>query len=460
MDGPQQLSVLWREGMFLTPQHMQAFSREVQLAIGRNGAIGRLGNYGFKALEVDEEALERDVFTVISAEAVFRDGSHVLIPENGQVESREFGEQFVDAELPVWLGVPSARSRVPQIEGAANGNSSSAATRFVVSTTTIFDENMGDSGREVEFRRFRARLFFGDEDRSGFECLRIANLVRRGKPVATSALSTTYIPPTLACGASAVLSSRLKAIATDVRSQARDLASRLPQTAALASGQKGADLGGFIKLQSVNASLATLQQVAGLPDLHPFDAYRDLIQTVGNLSVFGEERVMPDLPTYEHGKLDECFQAVFQAISELVVADVSVPYDTVEFTRDVEREGFYQVEVPPEWVATQPAVWLAIELARPTAEVAEMAPTYVRLVPTGDIERVLQGVVPGIELQYERRTPLSFPKKDALHYFKIETEGTHRASWVKIMEERSAVILSTLGTLGEVNFHLYVELGR
>lgn len=460
MESRDQASVLWREGMFLTPQHMQAFAREVQAAIEHNGAIGRLGTYGFKQLEIDEEALGRDVFTLVSAEAHFRDGTHLLLPETGEVESREFAEHFTQAELPVWLGVPSARQRVPQIEGPSTGGAANGrVTRYRVLTETIYDENIGDSGREIEFRRFRARLFFGDEDRSGFECLRVAQLVRRGKPVATSALSPSYVPPILACGASPVLSERLVRLTTDVRSQARDLASRLPQTAALTGAEKGADVGGFLKLQSVNASLASLQLISRLPELHPFEAYRELSQTVGNLSVFGDERVMPELANYDHGRLDECFGEIFQAISELVVADVGVPYDAVAFTRDVEREGFYQIEVPREWPASQP-VWLAVELARPAAEVAEMAPTYVRLVPAGDIERVLQGVVPGIGLEFERRCPLSFPKKPELHYFKIETEGKSRNAWVKVMEERSAVILSTLGTLGDVKFHLYVEMGR
>jgi predicted component of type VI protein secretion system len=135
-----------------------------------------------------------------------------------------------------------------------------------------------------------------------------------------------------------------------------------------------------------------------------------------------------------------------------------VPYDTVTFKKDVLREGFLECEIPKEWIERQPLVYFAISLAKTAEEVAELVRWGVKLVSGADIERVLQGVVPGIALTFERMPPTSFPKRPDLHFFFIETEGNSRETWLNVMSARSAVLLSTLGFLGDIQYHLYVEL--
>lgn len=448
-------SVLWREGMFLGPQHMQAFARELHARLHRGDGVGNPGTYGLLRFAVDEEALSRDVFKLLDSEVVFKDGTSAIFPDTAAVDSREFAAFFTGAELDVWLGVPAPRPGVPQI--SLDGD---RATRYRVQVSKVSDENEREADTELEFRELQARVFFGDEDRSGYECVPIARLVRRGKPVAKSVLSGDYVPPILACGASAVVTSSLAELAEMARSQARDLASRLPSTAGLSSVEKGADIAGFVKLEAVNRTVASLDQLAHLPVLHPYDVYLGLAQVVGNLAVFGEERVMPKLPVYDHARTDECFRAVFAAIRALLVAEVAVPYDLVTFKKDALREGFLECEIPKEWIDRQPLVYLAVAVAKPAEEVAELVGWGVKLVSGADIERVLQGVVPGIELSFERMPPTSFPKRADLHFFFIETEGASRDTWLNVLKARSAVLLSTLGFLGDIQYHLYVELRR
>jgi type VI secretion system protein ImpJ len=448
-----QPSVLWREGMFLCPQHMQAFARELHARIGQNDAVGRVGNCGLVSLAVDEEALERDVFRIESAEVVFPDGTLAIFHETAVVEQREFAKLFTGPDLDVHLGLPAPQENVPQV-----GDDADRIHRYQVETRTVHDENLRDAARELEFRQLRGRLFFGDEDRSGFDTVPIARLVRQGHPVATSVLSPTYVPPAMAVGASQVLVRRLAETAEKVRGHMRDLASRVPASESLSSVDRGVDLLGFVKLQSLNQSIASLEQLAGLPSLHPFHAYLWLVQTTGNLAVYSPSRVMPELPVYDHDDLDRCFNAAFDAIDSLVVAEVSVPYDTVGFKPDPDREGFFEVDLPAEWLNGSTVFYLGIECEAPADDIADMAASGVKLIAPSAIERVLQGVVPGIPFTHQRIPPLAFPKRPDLHFFRIETEGPSRDAWLKCAEDRSAVILSALGAFEEVAFHVFVEL--
>ncbi|MCC6785655.1 MAG: type VI secretion system baseplate subunit TssK [Planctomycetes bacterium] len=445
-------SVLWREGMFLCPQHLQTHTRQMEARTHAGATLGRVGGYGIVSIEIDEESLERDVFRVIRAELLFEDGTLARIPDDATIEQREFAGAFSGPELDVHLGIPARQPGVAEL-----GERGDSRARYHAEVRGVHDENQKDEPREIEVRILHARLFFGDEDRSGFESIPLARLVRRGRPVAVSALSDAFVPPVVVCGGSAVLVRRLRELADSVRAQSRDLAARIPNTTGLSSVEKGADIAGFVKLQAVNQCVASLEQIARLPELHPFEAWLTLVQAVGNLAIFGQERVVPSLPVYAHDELDRCFGELIACVQSLIPAEVTVPYDAVPFREDPLRQGFHLCEVPADWLSRNPLMFLGVELAKSAEESASLVDTGVKLLAESDLERVLQGVVPGVHLEHVRTPPLAFPKRPDLHFFRIDTEGTSRDPWLKIVEAGTAVILTALGGLG-ARFHLYVEL--
>lgn len=446
-------SVLWREGMFLCPQHLQAFSREIAGRIVAAESVGQPGGFGLISLRVDTEALARDVFRVDEASLVLRDGTLLSIPQNGQVPQREFGEFFDGAELTVYLGVPATEENVPQL-----GDEAERLYRYRVELKSVYDENLREAAREMEFRTLCGHLFFGDEDRSGFECVPIARLIRTGKTEVVTSLSPTWIPPVLRCGAVPSLARALADIADRARAQARGLAATLPDFTRLSSVDSASDLTGIVKLQAVNRSLAVLDQISRVPDTHPFDAYLELVRVVGELAIFGSDRVTPDLPAYDHARPDVCFGAALAQIRALLGAQVAVPYDVMPFEVDAEQDGIFYASVPGEWLSRNPLFYLGVEIDQPQERTAELVAAGVKLLAPEDLESVLQGVLPGVELEPVRLAPTSFPKRANLHYFRINTEGESRDYWLHVVKARKAMVLSALGDLGKVAYGMYVEL--
>jgi type VI secretion system protein ImpJ len=451
--GPRlQPGVLWREGMFLFPQHLQAFARELGARLQSAAGLGLVGDWGLLELEIDESALAADVFSVKRAGVLFRDGTLFCLPENAVLEQREFAEHFKGPELQVYLGVPAAQAGVPQI-----GADSARLYRYKVLRQEIPDDNERDARREMELVQLQGRLFFGEEDRSGFESVPIARLARVGRPKVRSVLAPAYVPPVLCCSASKVLAEGLRNAATKARAQSRDLAARMPDIARLSSVEKGADISGLVKLQAVNQCVALLEQAAGQDTLHPYQAYQALVQSAGNLAVFAPGRVLPDLPAYQHADVNGCFRAAFEVVDALLAAEVAAPYDTSPFEPDPVKAGLWRLRLPAEWAGRDGHYFLAVEMADEPERVREMVAAGVKLVAEDEVDRVIQGVLPGIELRHLHIAPLSFPKRDALHYFAIESEGATRNSWLKVLESQAAEIVSVIGGPEEVRFHFYVE---
>jgi len=185
---------------------------------------------------------------------------------------------------------------------------------------------------------------------------------------------------------------------------------------------------------------------------------RDRDGVIGELAIFGPERVPPELPAYDHAGLDACMGAVLAAVRELLGAQVAVPYDRVAFTPDGAQEGVFHAALPAEWFGRSPQFYLGVVIEEPAERAAELVAAGTKLLAPVDLESVLQGVLPGVRLDPVRLPPTAFPKRPGLHFFRVDTEGESRQYWLHVAEAGRALVLSALGGLGVTDYAMFVEL--
>jgi type VI secretion system protein ImpJ len=449
-------SVLWREGMFLSTQHFQAFSRELAARVASAERLAGAAPYGLMHLTVDDDALARDVLDVRALDVVFPDGTIARVPGNAEISATGFAEHLSGPELQVWVALPEVRENRPQVDDGRDGR----AHRYSVATRTAYDENLSDAAQDIEVRVLALRLFFGAEPPPGFDAVPIARIVREGRPVAVSRLSPEYVPPLIACAGSPALMRRMRELAETARGRARDLAAKVPSLARLADVERGVDFASLLLLQSINRTAAALEQLSRAPDATPFTAYLELARCCGDMALFGPERAAPALPAFEHARSDECFRGVLRELGALLGAQVEQPYDFVPLDRDPAADYFHGASLPAEWFERRAVPYLAVQLGRPPEQAARLVPDGVKLMAPSERQRVMDSVVPGIAIRHERHPPLAFPRRDDLHYFRIETDGDSHGSWRLVEQEKAALVLNPLDELAEARFELYVEKPR
>lgn len=448
--------VLWREGMFLSTQHFQAFQRELTSRVASGERASTPCGYGLIHLSVDVSRLEQDVFAIREVECLFGDGTLARAPGNAEVQPRAFGEAFKDASLLVWIGIPEAQPNIPQLDSGAD----SAHARYRAVAEATYDENLRDAQQQVDFRVLRLQLFFGEDPPAGFDCVPIARLVREGRPVAKSVLSPDYVPPMVNCGAAPNLLRKLQELAERCRSRARDLATRVPTIERLSDVQRGVDFAGLLLLQSINRTTAVLEQLSRAPALDPYLAFLDIVRCCGDLAVFAPPRSSPVFPAFDQAASDACFKLALGELDRLIDAQVEMPSEFTPFEREADAEFFQKARIPVEWFDRRSIFFLGVQLARPADVVSQLVPDGLKLLAPSESDRVLNGALPGIPLRYERQPPLAFPKRDDLHYFRIETEGAARDSWMRVQDERAALLLNPLEELSQARFEFYVEKAR
>ena len=185
----------WAEGMFLRPQHLQVFSRQLTGMVADARRRSQPFFWGISRIEVAEDHLEAFTFSLRRFEALLKDGTRLDLPTNLRLDPRDFKDELAAAEglLPVYLGVPILREGEPNTIGLGEGEGKDL--RYRVDTFETADENQGGSPQPLEVRKLNGRLFLGDEDREGYETLPIALVQRAGYGSNAPVLAREFIPP-------------------------------------------------------------------------------------------------------------------------------------------------------------------------------------------------------------------------------------------------------------------------
>src|SRR5688572_27272327 len=103
-------AVHWHEGMFLRPQQFQAAERRGHEVQARNGRWDVHHNWGIRRVEWEPEALATYRFALRTLEARLRDGTTLMLPEDGILPALDLKPVFQRANrVMIYLAVPQLR---------------------------------------------------------------------------------------------------------------------------------------------------------------------------------------------------------------------------------------------------------------------------------------------------------------------------------------------------------------
>ena len=205
--------VIWKEGMFITPQHFQQQERYLSWYIDNTFDAGaEFGTKaGFASLEINHDLLKIGKFAVANSSG--------FLPGGGYFSHD--AEVVVDVppdavEKIVFLTLPVARKGVP--EYVEQGD---LLTRYVGKDITVFDSTSDDNNSvEVLVGNPNIRLILEGQDLSGFLALPVARVLQTSSD-GEVILDGSFLPMTAVLGASAQLVERVREIETLIISRAR-----------------------------------------------------------------------------------------------------------------------------------------------------------------------------------------------------------------------------------------------
>lgn len=412
--------VIWKEGMFLQPQHFQQAERYILNSF--HAALMAHSPYlwGVTELDIDKDALVNGLVSLQRCSGVMPDGVTFSIPKEDMAPAaRSIAEHFTPDQqsLDAYLALPLA------IEGKANAVSSSmegeAAVRYRSRGIAVTDEVMGTQRKEIEVGAFNFRLLFGDESLDNNATFQIARLVRN--PTGAVELQQYFVPPLLTVGASPFLLAVLRSLLEFLLAKINSLSQGRKQVEGGFAEFSGAEETQFRLLQTLNTFTPLLNHYHSFPTVHPYEVFCLLTQLAGALCTFSSEITLKNLPRYDHANLSATFGVLVKLIRTMLEADIEagcvvVPIEQV-------NQSTFQCKVPDEKLLSVAKFFLGVSAKAGEKELVIGVLQRIKMCSRNRLDLLISSAMPGLPLKHALHPPQGLSTKPGFVYFSLDQQG-------------------------------------
>ncbi|MCF3097681.1 type VI secretion system baseplate subunit TssK [Aeromonas australiensis] len=405
--------VIWREGLFIKPQHFQQQQRHSDYAL--HARLSALSDYfyGLQSLVINEDYLGFGRIALVGATGILPDGTVFNIPNDDVLPTPLEVTDASVANQRVYLALPLSVSGVNEVNQGGQ-----VATRLQAHRHDVRDlHSEGGDVVSLEVGRVSLRLMLEREDRSAYASLAIARILDK-RPDGGLVLDPNFMPCSISVSAIPTLKRFLGESAGLVAERARSLSQRIA-----APGQQGvADVAEFMMLQLLNRAQPQLSHLARLGTLHPERLHEALVQLCGELMTFTDEsRLPPEFPAYRHDDQQVSFEPVMLALRQALSTVLSPRAVSIQL-----RKHQYGVMVAmvneSELIASADFV-LAVRARMPQEQLRKQLLQQTKVASSDKIRELISLQLPGIPLLPLPVAPRQLPYHAGYSYFQLDRQS-------------------------------------
>lgn len=405
--------VIWREGLFIKPQHFQQQQRHSDYAL--HARLSALSDYfyGLQSLAINEDYLGFGRIALVGATGILPDGTVFNIPNDDMLPTPLEVTDASVANQKVYLALPLSVSGVNEVNQGGQ-----VATRLQAHRHDVRDlHSEGGDVVSLEVGRVSLRLMLEREDRSAYASLAIARILDK-RPDGGLVLDPNFMPCSISVSAIPTLKRFLGESAGLVAERARSLSQRIA-----APGQQGvADVAEFMMLQLLNRAQPQLSHLARLGTLHPERLHEALVQLCGELMTFTDEsRLPPEFPAYRHDDQQVSFEPVMLALRQALSTVLSPRAVSIQLRKH--QYGIMVAMVNDSELMTSADFVLAVRARMPQEQLRKQLLQQTKVASSDKIRELISLQLPGIPLLPLPVAPRQLPYHAGYSYFQLDRQS-------------------------------------
>ncbi len=405
--------VIWREGLFIKPQHFQQQQRHSDYAL--HARLSALSDYfyGLQSLAINEDYLGFGRIALVGATGILPDGTVFNIPNDDMLPTPLEVTDASVANQKVYLALPLSVSGVNEV-----GQCGQVATRLQAHRHDVRDlHSEGGDVVSLEVGRVSLRLMLEREDRSAYASLAIARILDK-RPDGGLVLDPNFMPCSISVSAIPTLKRFLGESAGLVAERARSLSQRIA-----APGQQGvADVAEFMMLQLLNRAQPQLSHLARLGTLHPERLHEALVQLCGELMTFTDEsRLPPEFPAYRHDDQQVSFEPVMLALRQALSTVLSPRAVSIQLRKH--QYGIMVAMVNESELMQSADFVLAVRARMPQEQLRKQLLQQTKVASSDKIRELISLQLPGIPLLPLPVAPRQLPYHAGYSYFQLDRQS-------------------------------------
>ena len=403
--------VVWSEGLFLQPHHLQQQERFVERYV--EGRCQGLAPYawGFTELEIERDQLSIGKLGLRRAAGVLPDGTPFRMPEDDPLPPPiDVGEQVRD-QL-VYLALPLRRAGAADVQ---RGDAVDQLARHDVREIEIRDAASAQGTLAVvETGALRTRLLLARDLTDAWAGVPTAHVteVRADKHVV---LEDRFMPTALHASAAP----RLAAFLTELQGLLHHRGEALGGRVAATGRGAAAEIADFLMLQAVNCYEPLLTHVAASGNLHPETLYRLFISMAGELATFTTAGKRPTpMPAYRHDRLRESFEPAMTALRAALSAVLE--QSAIPIPIESKRFGIRVATVADRSLYGTAVFVLAARADMAAEDLRRRFPSQLKLGPVERIRDLVNLALPGVPVHPMPAAPRQIPFHAGFVYFELD----------------------------------------
>jgi len=403
--------VVWSEGLFLQPHHLQQQDRYVERYVEQRCRSLVPFSWGFSEVELERDLLSIGKLALRRASGVFPDGTPMRMPDDDPLpEPLTIGEQVRDQI--VYLAVPVRRVGAQEADRAPGPD---ALARHAVREWDAADTSAtSGSSAVLEVGALRSRLLLASELTPAYASIPLAHVVER-RPDNQVVLEERFMPTVLRSSAASRLATFTTELLGLLHQKGDDLGGRVAATSPGAT----AVIADYLFLQVVNRFEPLLAHIDESGALHPEALYRICVAAAGELATFTTPTKRPPaFPPYRHDQLRESFEPVMASLRAAFAAvsqqrAIPIPIEEKKF-------GLRLAIVHDRELLDTAAFVLAARADISSEELRRRFPTQLKVGPQERIDQLVNLALPGIPVAPLPVAPRQLPFHAGFVYFELD----------------------------------------
>ena len=405
--------ILWSEGMFLRPQHFQQQDRYHESVLQQIQKSLKPHWWGFLDVDLDANLYKQGKLALTRATGIFQDGTPFDMPGRDPLPAILDLNGTVNNEK-VFLGLPIRKQGATEFDRESQPD---PLCRYREAEREAIDTLVGsDSSYPIHIGLLKTRLLLESEERSGYQCLLIAEVQELRREVGIE-LKPTLIPTHLALAAAPSVSGFIKSLIGKLGIRGDELAARLGSVTGGAIAQQS----DFMLLQAINRYESHLRVIEASGNSHPEPLFALLASLAGELSTFFSDSRRPrPLKPYVHDDPEICFAPLFEELDWLLgkVKDAGA----VRIPLQNPRPGIYGAQRPDPTLIENALFILAVKADMPAPAVQSQFPLQTKIAPVEKIQQLVLTQIPGIPLVPLPVAPRQIPFHVGFCYFELNQQ--------------------------------------
>jgi len=417
-----QNKVVWKEGLFIRPQHFQQNDRYVNYELRTRTINARANAWGLFDLKIDKSLLNTGQFILEAISGILPDGTLFNI-DSTRLENLNLNITVKDTNKFIYLVLPS------YINGSDDvhfDNQKDLDTRYkAIYNNEVPNTNSGENSvGEIVTAQYNFKLLFEDELENAYVKIAIAKIADVSASSNVS-LDDAFVPTFLHLNASSKLISNVKEIVTMLSYRAEKLADKLTDTT-----MQSNELGNYLMLQVLNSYQSKFYFLITQDKIHPDELFLNLSTLAAELSVYmkKEKRLLKQF-TYNHLEQAKSFSSVINELKDML--DMVLEQNSISMLIEKKKYGIFISSIRDKEMLSNSTFIFSVKADISTVELKDAISRGLKVGTIENIKNLVNFHLSGYKLKLLLNAPKEIPHKINHLYYSIQINDKEKEELLK-----------------------------